>query len=621
MAFKTENRKIADIFQRAAKYNIPRYQREYVWIKTNWEELINDIEFSQKVSNPTPWSHFLGTIVLSDALSPNKSIVPIGGIKDYEVIDGQQRITTLYVLLIVIYHRYLKEKNENTAKWIYETYLTSQASDYKRHMMVNNPDYDKALKELIDKNPEDTLSKNNKFSSLYLFLAEEIMKYDDKMFESFLNSMLNINIVEIVSDQEEEIYNIFEVLNARGQKLRQIELLKNHIMKYIQPREKDFIDKTREKWNMIMENISFLNDSDDFIRHFAKSYIEKQAKNNESVYRLMKDEIHISDLSQLLNELCEYSIVYKQISLNEIQNVDIDYFNIKNNKQIRPLICSLYILLKNKIISELHFIKSLKNLRNFFFLFNVYGETSNRTDSIISNSSFKLYKVKSLNHFKMLINNLFVGLSSYLPSSDIVAQFNNNLSFKYSNKDKRLKRNNRLVKYILVEMAAQLQTDSSLLESDLTIEHLICDDGYTINANIENLTITSEVINSNVLSNKNIEDKIKILKERSSIILNHNLENYFSFESSKFDFTRRKDDINNLLFGTVFKFDKYIFNISQTQLCEFNDRTEMLKDEKDLLNILLEYGTEFEKQITNDPKLSNSLNRYQKIVSSIDESS
>lgn len=43
--------------------------------------------------------------------------------------------------------------------------------------------------------------------------------------------------MEIVSGQEEEIYNIFEVLNARGQKLKQIELLKNHIMKYVQPRE------------------------------------------------------------------------------------------------------------------------------------------------------------------------------------------------------------------------------------------------------------------------------------------------------------------------------------------------------------------------------------------------
>lgn len=63
----------------------------------------------------------------------------------------------------------------------------------------------------------------------------------------FQEKLLSINVVEIISTQEEEIYNIFEVLNARGKKLKQMELLKNHVMKYIQPRTTDVVDKAKKK--------------------------------------------------------------------------------------------------------------------------------------------------------------------------------------------------------------------------------------------------------------------------------------------------------------------------------------------------------------------------------------
>ena len=69
----------------------------------------------------------------------------------------------------------------------------------------------------------------------------------------FQEKLLSINVVEIISTQEEEIYNIFEVLNARGKKLKQMELLKNHVMKYIQPRTTDVVDKAKEKWNKILK--------------------------------------------------------------------------------------------------------------------------------------------------------------------------------------------------------------------------------------------------------------------------------------------------------------------------------------------------------------------------------
>lgn len=96
MSFTTETRTINDIFQRTVQYQVPRYQRNYVWKEINWKELLVDIKFTVQNNESMPWSHFLGTIVLNKVDTQD-------GVDRYEIIDGQQRLTTIYVLLIALY--------------------------------------------------------------------------------------------------------------------------------------------------------------------------------------------------------------------------------------------------------------------------------------------------------------------------------------------------------------------------------------------------------------------------------------------------------------------------------------------------------------------------------------
>lgn len=65
MAFKTENRKISNIFEGQKIYTVPRYQRNYIWDKVNWNQLVEDIKFTLEQENDQRWSHFLGAIVLN----------------------------------------------------------------------------------------------------------------------------------------------------------------------------------------------------------------------------------------------------------------------------------------------------------------------------------------------------------------------------------------------------------------------------------------------------------------------------------------------------------------------------------------------------------------------------
>lgn len=87
MSFDTESRPISEIFSRVAKYSVPRYQRDYVWDKVNWSELLNDIVFTMKYSD-TNWSHFLGAIVLINQTEQNKlkQGYVFNGINEYDII-------------------------------------------------------------------------------------------------------------------------------------------------------------------------------------------------------------------------------------------------------------------------------------------------------------------------------------------------------------------------------------------------------------------------------------------------------------------------------------------------------------------------------------------------------
>ncbi len=602
MAFTTENRKVKDIFQRAAIYTVPRYQRDYVWKEVNWKELWIDLQFTLENENKIPWSHFLGTIVL------NQTNTNINGLEVYEIIDGQQRLMTLYMLLIAIYKNFKhnsENKEESISNYIYNTFLTSLTKESKKRIMIDNELYKADIEGIIDSATNNkSVTRDNKLYGVFNYFESNLRGKNYSYLDKFLNKLLSVNIVEIISDEDEEIYNIFEVLNARGQKLKQIELLKNHIMKYIQPRETEFIDQAKVKWRNIQNNIEHLSDPDVLIQHFAKCYIEKNAENRNSIYRLIKEEIKIDDLSKFLDALESFSIVYKEISRNDSNDSVIRYFDVKRNQQIRSLLCAIYVLNSKGVITDNVKDEALMQIRNFFFIFNTTQQTSNRTDKIISSISFEIYNCKHENEFKMLFSEFMYELDEYILNKDYKSMFETNQSFKYSNKDKTLKRNSRLVKYVLEQICDKSQNDTRLDYSNLTIEHLISDDGSLSNSSIWNLTLTSDNINSEMLKDKPVIEKIQILKDNSSIRLKLSLENYV--DGSGFDFNKRKQDLINIIFDEVFVFDKTIFKISSDDIKAYRLQYDFLKykvKDKELLEILKKHGKLFEVKLSKDPKL------------------
>ena len=88
MAFEAHQQQISFLLGKKV-YNIPRNQRKYVWGMDNWKDLLEDLDFLQDTGK----YHFLGSIVLNTLSNPNND-----DIEYYEIVDGQQRITTIILM-------------------------------------------------------------------------------------------------------------------------------------------------------------------------------------------------------------------------------------------------------------------------------------------------------------------------------------------------------------------------------------------------------------------------------------------------------------------------------------------------------------------------------------------
>lgn len=610
MSFTTENRTLKDIYSRVAQYTVPRYQRDYVWTATNWRELFVDISFTLSNKNEIEWSHFLGTIVLNSARKPN--LAP--GIDEYEIIDGQQRLTTIFIMTCCVYRK-LRELNSPEAnaraEYIYSQFLTSLSANNSRVLKISNADHQADLQDVVQSCKDGNVPKaQNVFNCCMNFFQECFSSMQLVELDTFFNKMMSANIVEIISSNDEEIYNIFEVLNARGCQLKQIELLKNHVLKYLQPREDDVLDKAKDDWNEIEHLASNNSDPDDLINHFAKAYIEKPAQNAGEVYRLIKEEIKIDELPQLLCDLKKFAESYESIMSSE--SPATTYFKIKRNKQIRPLLTSIELKCRDGIITEKEKRYAFDNLCNFFFLFNTLDLTSNRTDRPIAIASFRAYHSTTSVELKMALTELFYKIEQFLDYESFANHLNTNNSLHYSNKNRSQKKNSTLVKYVLVRLCNYLQTDLALDPDALSIEHIVCDDGLSQTSALANLTLTSPDINQRKLGDNPVREKLVYLEERSNIEMNKCLSKYLNSDGS-FDVVRRNNDIAEMLFKNVFPFDSAIFGISQDQYREYRSTEQLVGNYPELLDILHSYGINFETRLKQDPSLSKEKEDYEMI--------
>lgn len=170
------------------------------------------------------------------------------------------------------------------------------------------------------------------------------------------DQIMGLDVIDIRATNQQESYNIFEILNARGVDLKQHELIKNYIFKYIHPRAQ--IDTAKLKWDAIESKLYIKNKSvlDNFFAHYVTHRYEKPDKDN-SEFRIVKQYSDREHMNELLDDLFDKASYYRMFYRpEECDNVVIrevlKFFLENNHRQFRPLFLSVISAYEHKKITE-----------------------------------------------------------------------------------------------------------------------------------------------------------------------------------------------------------------------------------------------------------------------------
>lgn len=201
---------IDQIFNAGVSIKVPFFQRSYVWGEEEWKKFLSDMDSLCKQNKP----YFLGAIILKnlDNEGTRKSIV-----------DGQQRITTLLILLKI-----LSLKSAEKIKQKFYFYFQTDTPDGEEEIKLIHSYYDReAFEKVFMLDSLKELTGENRIIKAYNFFKDNVDTYN----LDFRKIISKVNLVDIEIDADEDEQQIFETINSVGRKLTTGELLKNFIFK------------------------------------------------------------------------------------------------------------------------------------------------------------------------------------------------------------------------------------------------------------------------------------------------------------------------------------------------------------------------------------------------------
>jgi len=300
---------IDDVFKKDAGfcYVIPKYQREYTWNQYQWKDLYDDI-------NENDYGYFIGSIICIDNSSDAFQL------KQLEVVDGQQRLTTLCLLLTAIYNRLkthkeeLDEDNEDELPSLRKAIICKDApnsiilcpqiqnnnlNDFLYVMFENN---------LIKNGKKEKNWGNRKIAKCYKYFLQRLdrdIEESGNAVETLLEVKRKVSkaiLVKIEVGSHAEAYTLFESLNNRGTPLTAIDLMKNLILARAEKSGMS-CDECFEKWQELLD---YLTDDygvqERFFRQYYNAFKNKLNEPFRSDDQKKKDPLgYIATRSNLLS--------------------------------------------------------------------------------------------------------------------------------------------------------------------------------------------------------------------------------------------------------------------------------------------------------------------------------
>ena len=217
--------KVSDVFSSNNLFSIPNYQRDYAWEAHNITELWEDLEEAKAVSedknNSNEMGHFLGTIVLAKR---NDGV--------YDIIDGQQRATTIYLL------RYALNALKNNPQYNINIFLDDDGKSRLQVTKQNSDFFAKLLKQADNKKIDDSLEKEaitsgqKKLYEVFKEIWAKVGSFTHEQAKSYLSVLDNMVLMRLEEKNAGRAIRMFQTVNDRGVPLSLLDKLKAILMLY-----------------------------------------------------------------------------------------------------------------------------------------------------------------------------------------------------------------------------------------------------------------------------------------------------------------------------------------------------------------------------------------------------
>lgn len=484
------------------KYFVDDYQREYRWKKRNIDDLLNDLwgKFTESFSEEHKYSevknynsYFLGSILISEKEK-----------NDY-IVDGQQRLTSLSLIIIYLYNS-LKEINLLDKISSLGTLIYSEEYGDKT-FNIQVPDREKCMEDLfINEYSESTTFGENTSSYNLLDRYKDIDEFFKEVGLSEKNIIHfsywlkdNVYLVRITTSSDEEAYTIFETMNDRGLSLDSTEMLKGYLIANVSENKRS---RLNEIWKDIVLKLKKVNKDEDstFFKNWIRAKYAKTSRMKKigggytsedfekigNAYHKWIKENRISiglldkeDFENFIEKnLKRFSEIYLKIKNLEM-NLNLDYKEVYCNANqdftLQPLLILSAINLndsdeivdkKIKLVSkfiDIFIIKSIVNYKVLGYSGVVY-RIFNFAKKIRENS----------NSIEVLRNTLIEILNSMVEKIDCILEYRLN------------KQNGKKIHYLLARLTDYIEEESGISSKidsylnkgkgkDFEVEHIIAD--------------------------------------------------------------------------------------------------------------------------------------------------
>jgi len=535
----TSNKTYRMIMGNGLRYEIPKFQRDYSWGTENWDDLWQDI---QTILEKDEDEHYMGYLVLQ---TNNNKL--------FRVIDGQQRLTTLSILILsvlkalndLIEKDIEKENNKIRIKSFRESYIgflnpVTLISENKLKLNRNSDEYFRSNMVLLKDLPiRNTNSSEKHMRECFKWFYPRVKRQfvTGAELAGFIDTIVDklfFTVIE-VTDQV-NAFKVFETLNARGVQLSSSDLLKNYFFSIIDSTNPPVseIEEVEKLWSSIIGKLGSKK-FEDFLRYFWNSY-NKTVRKAHLFKTIKKEIVSKRDVFHLIHELRDTADLY--IAIQDPEN---EFWSENEYLKVKPYLKELklfqikqtnsLLLAGFRNLDSRSFIKLVKICSIISFRYNIIGGLNPNEQEDVYNKIAN--KISSTKEFPVK------DFQSIYVTDDSFKQYFSTKTFKRTN------RNHKIVKYVFSKLEYYLYNNEINSESDIyTIEHILpesADENWGSFSNEEidrsifrlgNLTLLEKRLNKDagVLA---FNEKKKFFKDSNSKLTNAIVGHYDIWTESK----------------------------------------------------------------------------------------